>query len=66
MTRATRKYGANTWSESALDRVYMVVSENNDDPVTETTVDGWIANFARHSKEFRTTHDSMIAELSAK
>jgi hypothetical protein len=38
-------------------------TENDDEQVTEATVNGWLSNFRRHSAKFRQDHESLVSGI---
>lgn len=60
-----KTYGPREWPTNLLDRAYRVLTDNNDNPVTQDIVDGWVRNFERHSTEFRTAHQGLITQLKS-
>ncbi|MFZ1009255.1 MAG: hypothetical protein WAN65_20600 [Candidatus Sulfotelmatobacter sp.] len=59
----TSKYGPKARSPAVLKQAYECPTENNDEPVTRETVQGWLAYFSEHEKGIRESHKGIIARI---
>jgi hypothetical protein len=59
----TRKYGPRPWSPAVLKQAYDCPTENNDQPVTRETVEGWLSYFAEHTQGIHESHKGIIARI---
>ena len=63
MSGDTKRYGPVEWSSDVLERAHDCPTDNNDDPVTEEMVNGWLSFFSKHVEGFRQSHKAVLARI---